>query len=442
MDAILDTAPCVLQSLFGATADRLARQTGFVRRLRCLRPAALARTLSVFLIREPNASLAQLARELNISDSALSQRLNTPAASEFMHGLLCAALAQLTEVPAQRISIPLLRRFNGVYLVDGTTLSLPAALAEFYPGYGGGTHPGDPSAAAAAKVLLRWRLDTSQATELLCAAATTPDLHLLQRLPDLQPGALHIADLGFFDAEFLGELTTRGVFWLTRLPTVICVGADHADQELADWLANLDGQTDCWEGELSIGKVTPVRARVLVQRCPPEVAARRRQKLHDRARRKGRSVSQRQLTLCDWWVLATNVPADTLRAREATELYRARWQIELVFKRWKSLGRLNVPQHAEPHRALATLFGLLLGLLVVDWFALQRGGALSGRSLWQAWQVVRRWLDRILLALQNALDWAFVLNGLNDASARRARQAHRKRCPSTRQRLFRATIET
>ena len=62
-----------------------------------------------------------------------------------------------------------------------------------------------------------------------------------------------------------------------------------AYQELADWLANLDGQTDCWEGELSIGKVTPVRARVLVQRCPPEVAARRRQKLHDRARRNAQS---------------------------------------------------------------------------------------------------------------------------------------------------------
>ena len=61
MDAILDSVPSVLQSLFGATADRLARETGLVRRRRCLTPSALARTLSVFLVREPNASLAQLA---------------------------------------------------------------------------------------------------------------------------------------------------------------------------------------------------------------------------------------------------------------------------------------------------------------------------------------------------------------------------------------------
>jgi hypothetical protein len=438
MKAILDTAPAVLQDLFGATADRLARQTGLVHRLRRLAPGALARTMSVFLVREPGAPLAQLGRELGVSASALCQRLSEPAAAEFLRGLLAAALARLARAPARRANIPLLRRFNGVYLVDGTTLPLPAALAEAFPGYCGGTHPGDPSAAAAAKVLLRWRLDTGYPTELLCAAATTPDLHLLQRLSELPPGALHVGDLSFFDATLLRELTGKNVFWLTRLPTTICVGAEHADEELADWLSRLDG--DRWEGELAVGKVTPLRARVLAQRCPPEVAARRRQKLYGRSRRRCRPVSQRQLTLCDWWVLATNVPADRLRANEATELYRARWQVELVFKRWKSLGHFAVPRGVEPRRALATLYGLLLGLLVVDWLALCRGGALSGRSPWQAWQAVRRWLDRILLALQHALDWAFVLNGLNAELARRARQAHRKKCPSTRQRLFRATL--
>src|SRR5690242_5522872 len=112
MDAIFDGVPCALQSLFGTTAERLARQTGFVRRLRCLSPSALARTLSVFLIREPNASLPQLAQELDISASALHQRLSNPAAAEFMRGLLQAALGQLTAMTVPRISIPLLCRFN------------------------------------------------------------------------------------------------------------------------------------------------------------------------------------------------------------------------------------------------------------------------------------------------------------------------------------------
>ena len=441
MDAILDTIPRVVQPLFGATAERLARQTGFVQRLRSLKPAALARTMSLFLLREPNASFAQLARELDISSPALSERLSEPEAPAFLLALLRTALSQLAETTTQRVNIPLLQRFNGVYLTDATSVPLPATLAESFPGYGGGTHPGDPSATAAAKILLRWRLDTSRCDELLTDAATTSDLRLQQRLPALPAGALSIADLGFYDAEDLGQLSARGVHWLTRLPTTICVGAQQADRELADWLNQFDPATESWEGELTVGKVTPLRTRVMVQRCPPEVAAERRRKLHVAARRRGRTVSPRQLTLCDWWVLATDLPPEKLTAREATELYRSRWQIELVFKRWKSLGHLAVPRQGDPHRALATLYGLLLGLLIVDWLAIQRGGALSGRSLWQAWQIVRRWLGTLELALQGVLEWTFALQALWADLARRPRQPRRRKRPSTRQRLYRSTLE-
>jgi hypothetical protein len=441
MAAFLDSVAQTVQSLLTTTADQLARQTGFVQRRRVLTPAAFARTMSVFLLREPNASLAQLARELDLSASALGQRLSDPSAAAFLHALLRVALAQLAETPAPRVGIPLLRRFNGVYLTDATSLPLPATLADTFPGFGGGTHPGDPSAASAAKILLRWRLDTSRSAELLSDAATRHDLHLLHRLPELPPGALHIADLGFYDADYLRALSERGVHWLTRLPTTVCVGPEIADQELADWLRSFDPATDRWEGELVVGKVTPLRARVMVQRCPPTVAATRRRKLHAAARRKGRVVSQRQLTLCDWWVLATDLPAEALRAHEAAELYRARWQIELVFKRWKSLGHLAVPRQGDPHRALATLYGLLLGLLIVDWLSIQRGGALSGRSLWQAWQIVRRWLGALELALQGVLDWTVVLEALGKDLDHRLPRPRRRKRPSTRQRLYRATLE-
>src|SRR4051794_41052515 len=66
MAAILDSIPRTVHPLFSTTAEDLARPTGFVKRLRALTPAAFARTMSLFLLREPNASLAQLARELDI----------------------------------------------------------------------------------------------------------------------------------------------------------------------------------------------------------------------------------------------------------------------------------------------------------------------------------------------------------------------------------------
>ena len=441
MDAILDPVPGVLQTLFGPTADRLARQTGFVQRLRQVTPSALARTLSLFLVREPDASLTQLGQELGTTASAVSQRLNDPAAAAFLLELLHAALSELAKTSAKRAGIPLLRRFNGVYLVDGTTLALPATLADRFAGYCGGLYPGDPSGMSAVKVLVRWRLDTSRSTDLHFEGATTPDAHLLRRLPALPAGALHIADLGFYEADFVRELSAQGVYWLSRLPTLICVGEDRGRlQELAVWLDEIGRHADSWEGELWIGKVTGVRARVCVRRCPPDIAARRRRIVHARASRRGRTVSQRQLTLCDWWVLATNVPAELLSAIEAAELYRARWQIELVFKRWKSLGHLDVNRSLGAERALATLYGLLLGMVVADWLALQRGGVLCGRSLWQGWQIIRRRIDRVLLALVGVLTWDFVLADLLSALDHRDKQPYRKKRPSTRQRLYSSTL--
>jgi hypothetical protein len=340
------------------------------------------------------------------------------------------------------VVIPLLRRFNGVYLVDGSTMPMPAGLAHRFAGYGGGIGPDDPSAAAAVKILLRLRLDTSQAAELLLDAARTPDVHLLRRLADLPAGALHIGDLGFFDSTYFADLTQRGVYWLTRLPARVSVHEEGADwQELAPWLEELGRQAVvCWEGSLLIVQQSPVPARVFVRRCPPEEAARRRRKLHERMSRKGRTAGTRALTLCDWWVLATNVPPEKLQASEAWELYRVRWQIELVFKRWKSLGGLAVDRRHAEIRAECELYGKLLGVLLFDWLALQRGGVLSGLSPWRAWQIVHELLPQLLLALDGRLDLPTVLQELFLRLDRRRKQPRRKKRPSTRQRLFRATL--
>ena len=329
MDAIVRVPPLVLQAIF-ANLTQLARHTGFVLRLRALQPDAFAHTFCLYLIRFPDATLQQLADQLHITASALAQRL-TDTAARFLRAVLQRTLDCLATTIPPRCVIPLLQRFNGVYLVDGTTVSLPAALAERFPGCGGGAGTDDPATAAAVKILLRLRIDTTQATELLLDAATTPDIRLLQQLPDLPPGALHIGDLGFFDGDYFAGLTRQGIYWLTRLPARIHVRESGGDwQELAEWLRVLDrlGQTR-WEGTLEVGKATPVTARVMVLRCPPEESARRRQKLHERMRRKGQTAGARQLTLCDWWLLASNVPEEKLPVSAAWDLYRLRWQIEI-----------------------------------------------------------------------------------------------------------------
>src|SRR6185312_5647250 len=93
--------------------------------------------------------LEDLAAPLGVADQSLQERFNDRAV-DCLRRVLTAALGSLFE--ARPETIPLLRRFTAVALDDSTTVPLPAALADDYPGCGGS----DPDAGRAGlKVLAR-----------------------------------------------------------------------------------------------------------------------------------------------------------------------------------------------------------------------------------------------------------------------------------------------
>jgi hypothetical protein len=443
MAAIVPPPAAVLQAIFGPDADRLARQTGFIVRQRRLSAARFAQVLSLVPLLGGRPALEHLGEQLRVTASALGQRLRQPRAARFLAALLRRAVGRLRAGGWSRAAaIPVLHRFRGVFLTDSTGVPLPPGLARRFAGCGGGATPDDPAGRAAVKVLLRLDLLTGRVVDLLWGAARTPDVRLQRRLPRLPAGALSVADLGFFDSRAFAAWGRRGVFWLTRLPARLGVRAGDTWQELAAWLIGQQRRgVTVWDGPLTVCRKSPLAARVLLRRCPAAEAARRRRQLRARLRRKGQTAGARQLVLCDWWVLATNVPAERLRLDEAAAVYRARWQIELVFKRWKSLGHWAVDRGVSAAHAECQLYARLLGVLVVDWLALSRGGPLAARSAWRAWQVVLDLVPLLLRAWCGRVTWAEWFAELFARLDRRRHRPRRRKRPSTRQRLLRATLK-
>ncbi len=135
--------------------------------------------------------------------------------------------------------------------------------------------------------------------------------------------------------------------------------ASAAQQEWQGWCVH-DGQR--------------YAVRVLAARLPPEAAARARQRTYQKAQKHGRTPSVAMVALADWVLVATTLAAgwplsDVLR------LYRARWQVELVFKRMKQLLRFN--QLRSTHR---TTVEATIRALLVAW-ALQDGIVAELRAL-------------------------------------------------------------
>src|SRR5499427_7207318 len=146
-----------LQTVFTHGAQEAARETGFIKRKRQLTGPAFVQALTFGWLEDPQApveDLAALAGELGspLSPSALDQRF-TQAAADCLATVLGRALQCV--LAARPAALPLLRRFNGVYLLDSTTVGLPAQLAPFLPGCGGST-PG--AGKAALKLQVRWEL--------------------------------------------------------------------------------------------------------------------------------------------------------------------------------------------------------------------------------------------------------------------------------------------
>ncbi len=101
-------------------------------------------------------------------------------------------------------------------------------------------------------------------------------------------------------------------------------------------------------------------------------------------------MSQARLTLADWTIYATNLSPGQLSVAEALVLGRVRWQIELLFKLWKSQGHLDRWRSTKPWRILCEVYAKLLTLLIQHWVFLSSSWEYPDRSLSKAAQTVRK----------------------------------------------------
>jgi hypothetical protein len=397
-----------LQALLTADANELAVATGLVKRERKLTGATWVQTLVFGWGGQPDASLEELAEQADLLGVAITpqglDRWFSAEGAECVRQLAQRAVATL--VQSRPLTLPLLKRFQGVYVEDCTSAGLPAELADRYPGSGGTDPKGRGNATL--KAYVRLELQGGQVTDLAFQGGRHPDVAAGQQARRLPAGALRLKDLGFFDTQELARDTTAGVHWINRLPCQMKVQVGDAPaQAVTAWL---QAQTaDRVDVSAVVGTEHPLRCRLIAVRCPEDVRQRRLRKLEAYARDKGRTVSDRQRLMCGWTVLITNLPADALTADEAWVLYRVRWQIELLFKLWKSHGRLDQSRGQRGDRVLCEVLAKLVAMLVQHWVVLTTCPWLDGIPAQRKLRVVRRYLERVMDALNDPQALAGVL---------------------------------
>jgi hypothetical protein len=255
---------------------------------------------------------------------------------------------------------------------------------------------------------------------------------------DLPAHSLYLADLGFFRLERLHQIAEQQAFFLSRLQnqtTVFDADGTRWD-DLSQLLATQASSVDL---EVTLGVHQRLPARLIAVRVPQEVADQRRRRMRAEARRRGKSVSARVLALADWTIFITNAPVTRLPLEAVVVLARARWQIELLFKLWKSHGRIDQSRSSNPWRVICDLYAKLLAMIVQHWIWLISLWDYPDRSLSKAAQTVQKYALQLAGGLWSQARTIETLQTIARCLAKGCRMNQRKKHPNTYQLLLALT---
>ncbi|CAA9368214.1 MAG: hypothetical protein AVDCRST_MAG93-8166 [uncultured Chloroflexia bacterium] len=230
-------------------------------------------------------------------------------------------------------------------------------------------------------------------------------------------------------------LTAGNGFVLSRLNTQVALFDPQGNR--LDLQKVLDHAEAMLDRPVLLGRKERLEARLLAVRVPQEVADQRRRRIRQEFRDKGKTPSARLLALAAWTLMVTTVPCEQLSIGEALVLLRARWQIELLFKLWKSHGHVDEWRSRQPWRILCEVDAKLLAMVVQHWILLVGCWHHPNRSLVKAAQTVQSYALALVRALSiSPQRIAEILEEVVRCLLKAGRINRRKRKPNTYQLLL------
>jgi hypothetical protein len=412
-----------LQHLFGQNAKMAGQASTVIQRKRKFDEHSLAKTFVLGFLQNPKANddeLAQMAAQCGaaVTPQAIDQR-HTPKLMKFLEELFRGA-TQLV-VGSDKALAPILERFTSVTALDSSTITLPDEMKEEFAGCGG-SHGGG---AAAMKLQSELDLRSGALSHVEIEPGRSPDSATSRQHARRGAGSLRITDLGYFNVLVFAAMVAADEHFLSRLQfgtKVMLRGG--AEVELLSWLAKQPGPFV--DQPILLSKEHQLPCRLIAWRLPEEHANRRRQKLRQETMSKrGQEPSTERLAWCDWTILVTSVPVEMMTPPEAVVLYRARWQIELLFKRWKSQDLVAVLRGSTAVRQMVRVWSRLIGALIQHWLVVASVWGDPTKSLSKACEAIRSFVGRIAAGLGRLAELTQTLTDMCHAIARTCRRNKR-----------------
>jgi hypothetical protein len=315
------------------------------------------------MMRAGNKSYLEWARSLaivtgtTISKQAVFKRMKEPWV-KLLKALLQEVIAKQC---LKNIKHSLLKHFKNVWIQDSTSINLPEVMLKKFKG---NVSRGKQKSGAKINVVLNVLTGLCPVMELM--GFTINEQSLSDSILSIaQAGDLVIRDLGYFVLPVFAAMDEAKIYFVSRLRYNVGLYDIETDEkrELVQLLkgkAYLDIRVKC-------GAKERLEVRLVAIKLPPEQAAERRRKAKkDRDRRLNHS--EEYYALLDYVIFITNVGRTIWYYKEVAQAYSVRWNIEILFKSWKSGFKIEDMIPADRAHTSRIESYIYMMLLYIAWF--------------------------------------------------------------------------
>lgn len=345
--------------------DKIARETGFIKRNRKISAISILESF-VFSGTDGYASLSQIAQDhllqhqTSVTKQGIDKRF-TAEAKLFLEVILSRLIRQQVNIRGWDIKAYGLKKLN---VKDSTKFNIPDHMKESYPGTGG----------TGSKATASLQVEIDLLNGHLGGISLTPALYSDQTesksdLNYIESDCLYIRDLGYISHHYMQKLKEANSYFINRLPTRSEVftkkGNSFIKINMKELYKELRKQGKAVDMEVCIGE-EKIQARLIAQLVPDEVRRERIKKKESFNKKYNHQTSEDFKSRVGMNLIVTNFSQDKIPTEKVLELYHLRWQIELLFKAWKSILKINKIRDCKAERVLCQLYGKLI-LAVLAW---------------------------------------------------------------------------
>lgn len=306
--------------------------------------------------------------------------------------------------------------FKRIRIKDSTKFRLPCSMIDQYPGYGSFNKK-----SSLMNIQYEYDIKSGDWLHLELTKATRNDqLDSKETLGDIQKDDLCIRDLGYVTMAYLKGVIKLGAYFLNRLhPSIKPYHVKNGKLQAVDW-KKIDSLIQknrlpylCID--VYLGKEKTVKAKMVIEPVSVKVAEKRIKTAKTAGKRKkGYAPSKEYKIKSHYNIFITNIPEQMISLSELAKFYKLRWQIELIFKTWKSLVSIDKVKKVKKERFECQLYAKLIWILlnwkmfkVID-NAIRKAKPDSGCSVQKFFNMVNKQsfsLRNILKKTENMKEW-------------------------------------